>query len=180
MRGFDIFMRVAKRICVADPRVVFLVVGSDRVRYGGDLRRIEERSFKDHILEQDDYDLERILFLGTVSRRALVHIFSLSDLHIYLTVPFVLSWSLLNAMSCECTVLASDTAPVREVIQDGVNGLMCDFFDVDGMTARALDVLRNPDAHRTLGAAARATVCERYGCEVTLPRMVAFYEEIAK
>lgn len=179
MRGFDIFMQMAKCICEDDPRVIFLVVGSDRVCYGGDLRGIEEQSFKDHILKQDDYDLDRILFLGTVSRRSLVQILSLSDLHIYLTAPFVLSWSLLNAMSCECTVLGSNTAPVQEVIQDGENGLLCDFFDVDGLTTRALEVLRDPAAHRMLGAAARATVCQRYSQDVVLPKLVSFYQEVA-
>lgn len=114
-----------------------------------------------------------------VSEQALVRILSRSNLHIYLTAPFVLSWSLLNAMACECVVLGSDTAPVQEVIQDGVNGLLCDFYDVDALTDRALAVLRDPDAYRHLGVAARATVQERYSCDVVLPKLAAFYREIA-
>ena len=81
----------------------------------------------------------------------LVDILSLSDLHVYLTVPFVLSWSLLDALACGCTVLASDTAPVREVIQDGTNGLLADFFDVDGLAEKAVAVLWDPAAYRSLG-----------------------------
>jgi len=71
-------------------------------------------------------------------------------------VPFVLSWSLLDAMACGCTIMASNTEPVREVVTDGHNGLLADFFDVDGLTDRALAVLRDPAAHRTLGHQAAA------------------------
>jgi len=180
MRGFDIFMQVARRLCDADPSVVVLVVGTDRVCYGGDLRHIIEPTFKDHVLKQDDYDLSRIRFLGRVESRRLVQILSRSDLHIYLTVPFVLSWSVLDAMACGCTMLASDTAPVREVIRHDENGLLCDFFDVEGLTATALEVLKDPAAYReSLGRAARRTIEERYSMEVIMPKMVAFYESVA-
>src|SRR5262249_34383619 len=153
MRGFDIFMRAAKKIYTADPRVVFLIVGSDRVAYGGDLKFIADKSFKDFILRQDDFDLQHLLFLGQLKPPDLVQVLSMSDLHIYLTVPFVLSWSLLDALACGCTVLASDTAPVREFIQHGQNGLLQNFFDVDGFAATALHVLRDPEAYRHLGQA---------------------------
>lgn len=179
MRGFDVFMRAAKRIYEAHPDVRIVVVGEDRVAYGGDLRHIEERSFKEHVLSQDDYDLERILFAGRVEPSVLARLLSLSDLHVYLTVPFVLSWSLLDAMACGCTILASDTAPVRELIHDGENGLLCDFFDADRLAARALDVLADPERHRELGRAARRTIEERYSMDVIMPRMLAFYEEVA-
>ncbi len=179
MRGFDIFMRAAKKIYQQYPNVVFLVVGADRVAYGGDLKYIPEQSFKEYVLNQDEYDLDRILFLGNVPPRELVHIFSLSDLHIYLTVPFVLSWSLLGAMACGCTILASDTAPVREVIQHERNGLLCDFFDVDGFAAQALRVLQEPAAFRELGQAAEETIRQKYSLDVTMPQMVSFYHQVA-
>ena len=119
MRGFDVFMKAAKRICDARDDVRFVVVGSDRVAYGGDLRHTGGRSFKEHVLSEDDYDLDRIHFVGNVAPKQLARLLSLSDLHFYLTVPFVLSWSCLNAMACGATMLGSDTAPVREVISDG-------------------------------------------------------------
>ena len=109
MRGFDIFMKTAKRIYQRFPDVVFIVVGSDRICYGGDEKHIRHKTFREHVLAQDDYDLSKFVFTGMVPPRTLVDILSLSDLHIYLTVPFVLSWSLLNALACGCTVLASDT-----------------------------------------------------------------------
>ena len=179
MRGFDIFMQVAKRVCEQFDDVVFLVVGEDRVAYGGDLRRTGGKTFKQWILEQDDYDLERIKFVGRVPPDVLSQVMSVSDLHIYLTVPFVLSWSLLDAMSCGCTILGSDTEPVREVIEDGRTGLLRDFFDVDGLTEAALAVLRDPISYQHLGENARALVEERYAMDVIFPRMRAMFEDVA-
>ncbi len=178
MRGFDIFMRVSKRIYEQYPDVIFLVVGSEHGGYGDQIRQIAESSFKEHVLKEDDYDLERIQFLGPVTPEALAAIFSMSDLHIYLTVPFVLSWSLLDAMACGCTVLASDTAPVREVIRHRENGLLADFFDVEALAATALEVLEDPLEFRALGEAAERTIAERYSLEVILPQMTELYERV--
>lgn len=172
MRGFDIFMQVAGQICKARSDVLFVCVGSDRVAYGGDLNHIAEKSFREHVLAQDDYDLDRFLFTGAVKPTELVNIFSLSDLHIYLTVPFVLSWSLLNALACECTVLASATPPVEEMIQHNSNGLLCDFFDVDGFTKQALCVLDRPEDFGQLGKAGKALIDEKYSLETTLPQLL--------
>ncbi|HSB81614.1 MAG TPA: glycosyltransferase, partial [Candidatus Methylomirabilis sp.] len=171
IRGFDIFVRVANRIAAVMPDVVFVVVGSDRTCYGNDLRHIKAASFREHVLQVEKPDLRRFRFLGTVPVPQLAEILSLSDLHMYLSVPFVLSWSLLNALACECTVLASDTAPVREVIQHEKNGLLGDFFDVEQLAALALDVLRDPLAFRALGAEGRALIEDRYSLDQTLPRL---------
>lgn len=179
MRGFDVFMRVAKRICDERDDVVFLVVGSDRVAYGGDLRFTGGRSFREHVLAQDAYDLERIRFLGNVPPDGLARVLSLGDLHVYLTVPFVLSWSMIDALACGAIVLGSDTAPVREVIRHNENGLLRDFFDVDGLTATALEVLDAPEDYADIREAAIRTVRERYALEVVVPRMLALYERAA-
>jgi len=176
MRGFDVFMKVAKKICDARDDVVFLCVGSDRVCYGGDLNRIDDDSYRAHVLKQDNYDLDRFLFTGRVEPNELVNVFSLSDLHIYLTVPFVLSWSMMNALSCGCTVLGSATPPVKEMIQHGENGLMADFFDVDGLTELALKVLDDPEAHRYMGEAGAKMIRESYSLEKNLPKMLELYE----
>lgn len=176
MRGFDVFMKVAKKICDARDDVVFLCVGSDRVCYGGDLNRIDDDSYRAHVLKQDNYDLDRFIFTGRVEPDELVNVFSLSDLHIYLTVPFVLSWSMMNAMSCGCTVLGSATAPVREMIQHGENGLMADFFDVDGLAELAIKVLGDPEGHRYMGEAAAKMIRDSYSLEKNLPRMLDLYE----
>ena len=171
MRGFDIFVRIANRIAAERSDVLFVVVGSDRVAYGNDLRHIKTKTFREHVLATEKPDRRRFRFLGAVPPEELVAIFSLSDLHVYLTVPFVLSWSLLNALACECVVLASDTPPVREVISHGRNGLMAPFFDVDALATQALRVLERPTDYGPLAAAGRALVEGSYSLDVTLPRL---------
>ncbi len=115
--------------------------------------------------------MSMVVFTGIVPPRTLVEILSLSDLHIYLTVPFVLSWSLLNALACRCTVLASDTAPAREVVRDGSNGLLVDFFDIEGLADKAVAVLKHPVGYRHLGEHGVEMVQERYALDVTLPSL---------
>ena len=179
VRGFDIFMRMAKRISQQMPNVVFLIAGKDETVYGHERYHLGPQTFKQYVLARDNYDLSRFHFLGWVSIEELITLFSLSDLHVYLTVPFVLSWSLVEAMSTECTILASATAPVQEAIDHGVHGLLADFCDVDGLTRHALDVLRDPGRFRHLGAAARARVLERYEMKHCLRQLVQLFEEVA-
>ena len=128
MRGFDVFMKAAKLLCDRRKDVFFVVVGEDRVYYGGDGAVTGQQSFKEWVLSRDEYDLSRFLFTGLLPMTDLAQLFSLSDLHIYLTVPFVLSWSLMNALACGTTVLASDTAPVREMIRHERERTACRFF----------------------------------------------------
>jgi glycosyltransferase involved in cell wall biosynthesis len=174
-RGFDIFLKAARRIYRARPDVLFVVVGEDRVVYGGDAKLIGGESFRDYAMAQDDYDPSKFLFTGAVPPEELARILSLGDAHLYLTVPFVLSWSLFNALACGCTVVASDTGPVREVVAHGRTGLLADFYDVAGLAELTLRVLRDPAGHRDLGRAAEALVAEHYALEVTLPRMLDLY-----
>jgi glycosyltransferase involved in cell wall biosynthesis len=179
MRGFDIFMRAARQLCLRRKDVVFLIAGQDRVCYGGDERTTGGKSFKEWVLARDDYDLSRFVFLGLVPPVELARLLALGDLHIYLTVPFVLSWSLMNALACGATVIASDTAPVREMIEHGKNGLLVDFFDVDGLADAADRVLKAPAEYRGLGATAVERIRAAYGMERCLPRMVALFERAA-
>ena len=175
MRGFDIFMKVAKRICDVRKDVLFVVVGSDHVYYGTDLERCKEKSFREHVMAQDRYDPDRFIFTGQILASQLAELLSLSDLHIYLTLPFVLSWSLMNSLAVGCTVLASDTQPVHEVIQHERNGLLAGFYDVDALTKQALRVLKSPDEFRPLGQAGVRLIDEKYSLAKTLPQMVKLY-----
>jgi glycosyltransferase involved in cell wall biosynthesis len=179
IRGFDIFMKMAKRICQQMDNVVFLIAGKEETCYGHEQYHIGGQSFKQYVLARDDYDLKRFHFLGWLSIEELITMFCLSDLHVYLTVPFVLSWSLVEAMSTECTILGSATPPVQEAIDHGVHGLLADLYDVDGLTGHALEVLRDPARFRHLGAAARARVIERYETKRCLPQLVQLFEEVA-
>ena len=179
MRGFDIFMRVAKRIAAERKDTVFIIVGQDRVCYGNDTTHTGGMTLKEQILAQGGIDPSRFIFPGLLPTSELVNVLSMSDLHIYLTVPFVLSWSLLNALACGCTVLASDTPPVREVITHGENGLLCGFADEDSLVRESLRVLAAPGEFRPLGEAGRALVQQRYSTEVCLPRIAEFFERVA-
>ncbi|HEY8668366.1 MAG TPA: glycosyltransferase [Tepidisphaeraceae bacterium] len=179
MRGFDIFMRCAKRIAEQFPDVIFIVVGSDRVAYGGDEGYLEgKKTFKEWVLAREEFDLSKFAFVGRLEPGELARLLASTDLHIYLTAPFVLSWSMMDAMSCGAVVLGSDTPPVREMIANGENGLLVDFFDVEGMAERAVEVLLNPEAFRRLGEAAEQMIARKYSLDATLPKMVEMYEEV--
>jgi glycosyltransferase involved in cell wall biosynthesis len=176
MRGFDIFMKAANLLCKRRRDVLFFVVGQDRICYGGDKDFTGKLSFKEWVLAQDSYDLSRFVFTGLMTVPALAELLALTDLHIYLTVPFVLSWSLMNALACGATVLASKTAPVAEMIEDGGNGLLVDFFDVEGLAKQASRVLDNPVDFKPLGAAGAEMIRSRYSLDVCLPEMLTLYE----
>jgi glycosyltransferase involved in cell wall biosynthesis len=177
IRGFDVFMKAANIVCRRRSDVHFVVVGDDRIVYGGDAEFTGSRSFKEWVLANGGYDLSRIHFAGTLPPTLLAELFSITDLHVYLTVPFVLSWSLMNALACGATVLASDTAPVREMIRDGVNGLLTDFFDADAMADRMEEVLDRPQDFRHLGQKGAQMIRENYSLEVCLPRMLHLYQD---
>src|SRR3954470_5011111 len=177
MRGFDIFMRAAKLIEKQYPNVVFIIVGTDRIAYGGDESYTGGKSFKEWVLAQDEYDLTKFKFVGRINPIDLGRVLSAGDLHIYLTVPFVLSWSMMDAMSCGAVVLGSATSPVKEMIRDGENGLLADFFSPEEIASKAVRVLQNPDEYRPLGRAAEKMIQEQYSLEAVLPQMLQMYED---
>jgi len=179
MRGFDVFLKVAARICRERSDVLFVVAGNDHTYYGWDPLHTGQASFKAWALDRVKHDPERFLFTGHVLPEDLANILRLSDLHLYLTVPFVLSWSLLNAMACGCVVLASDVPPVREVIDPGVHGLVEPLFDLDRLTETSLRVLSDPAAFQPLGDAARARMEADYSLDVCVPRLKEYFERMA-
>jgi glycosyltransferase involved in cell wall biosynthesis len=180
MRGFDIFMKAAKKLADRRKDVIFLIAGQDRVCYGGDERFTGGKSFKEWVLSQDSYDLSRFQFLGLIPPTELAKLFSVTDVHVYLTVPFVLSWSLVDALACGATVLASDTPPVREMIQPGVNGVLFDFFNPDALAELAHQLLDRKEQYQVLGRQAAALIRQRYSIDVCLPKMVELYEAVRR
>jgi glycosyltransferase involved in cell wall biosynthesis len=177
IRGFDKFMQTAKRIGERRRDVLFVVAGQDQIFYGGDQMTIGGESFKNWTLAQDDYDLSRFAFVGTLPPDQLAELFSISDLHLYWTVPFVLSWSLMNALACGAVVLASATGPVQEMIAHGENGLLADFFDVEGFVEQALAVLDAPREFAYLGQAAAHMIRERYSLEICDELHLQLYQD---
>lgn len=161
-RGFHVFMRALPRILAERPDARVLVLGGEEVSYGrksdhpGGLRAEMEAEVGTRV------DWGRVHFLGRVPYSSFVQVVQLSRCHIYLTMPFVLSWSLLEAMSMQATIVASDVPSVREAISHGETGLLVDFFDPDALAAQVVDVLANPGDHAHLGPAARALAVDRY------------------
>lgn len=182
MRGFDIFLRAAKMITQRYEKVKVIIVGTDRIAYGGDEQYLNGyKTFKDWtIAREQPFDMSNIAFVGRQDPRELSRLMAMSDLHIYLTVPFVLSWSMMDALSCGATVLASNTSPVREMIRDGENGLLADFFNAEEFAEKALKVLENPDEFRPLGRAAEKMIEGKYSLEAVLPQMLTMYEEATR
>jgi len=179
MRGFDQFMKLAQLIAREITDILFIVVGGEEIYYGWDKLHTGQPSFKQWVLSQGNYDLDRFVFLNYVEPPVLADILCLSDLHIYLTVPFVASWSFFDALSCGRVVLASDVAPVLEVLEPDKNGLVAPFFDVDRLCEKALAALKDPAEFLPLGRAARAHMETHYSIDVCVPPLKDYFERMA-
>ena len=164
-RGFHVFMRALPYILRARPNARAVIVGGEDVSYGP--RSPTGRSWKSIYLDEvrDRLPMDRVHFVRRISYPLFVRLLQVSAVHVYLTYPFVLSWSMLEAMSTGAYVIGSRTAPVEEVITDGENGRLVDFFDCDGLAAAAIEALAHPDRLRAVREAARRTVLERYDLE---------------
>ena len=179
VRGFDLFLAVAGRIIRERSDVLFVVAGDERAYYGWDHFHAGGVPFKDWALVRAGVDPSRFVFLGQVPPATLAEVLRRSDLHLYLSVPFVASWSLFNALSTGLVVLGSDVEPVREVIEPGVSGLLAPLFDVDAMAEEALKVLGDPAGFAPLGASGRRLIEERYGLDAAIPPLKSFFERTA-
>ncbi|WP_295578420.1 glycosyltransferase family 4 protein [uncultured Lamprocystis sp.] len=161
-RGFHCFMRALPGILTATPRAQVVVIGGDEVSYGK--KRGDGQTFRQALTAEIGGRAEwgRVHFLGQVPYATYLRVLQVSAAHVYLTYPFVLSWSLLESMAAGCLVVASDTAPVREVVRDGENGLLTDFFDTGRLAERVTECLANQTALAPLRERARQTVVEGY------------------
>lgn len=172
-RGFHQFMRALPLIQKARPDARVLVIGGNETSYGGKSKhpgglRGQMEAEVGHLLDWD-----RLHFIGQVPYNDYRKIIQISSCHIYLTMPFVLSWSLLESMSMEATIVASDVAPVREVMEHGETGLLVDFFDSEALATQVTSVLDRPADYAHLGRAARAHVVENYDfLSVCLPEHI--------
>jgi glycosyltransferase involved in cell wall biosynthesis len=172
-RGFHKFMRALPHILEARPNARALIIGGNEVSYGkasaakGGYRAEMEREVGDRV------DWSRVHFLGKVPYAAYQQIIQVGRCHVYLTVPFVLSWSCMESMSMGATIVASDTAPVREVITHGETGLLVDFHDHEALARQVVEVLARPADFAEIGPAARRLMVEEYDFEtVCLPEHI--------
>lgn len=179
-RGYHRFMRALPRVLKEHPTARVLIIGGDGVSYGaapgqGSWKQI----YLDEVAAQ--IDRERVHFLGRVPYGTFVQALRISRAHVYLSYPFVLSWSLIEAMSLGAPIIASRTAPVAEVVEHGRNGWLVDFFDADALAECILSCLANPAAQLPLRLAARETAVSRYDLQtVCLPAQRALVESLAR
>jgi glycosyltransferase involved in cell wall biosynthesis len=159
-RGFHQFMRAVPQLCARRPKAHIVIVGGDDVSYGA--KAPDGKTWREHMLDEVSVDATRVHFLGRLPYAQYLRLLQVSSAHVYLTVPFVLSWSMLEAMSAGCLVVGSKTAPVQEVIEHGKNGLLVDFFSPDQIAEAVDQVLDHPDRMQAMREAARKTIIERY------------------
>ena len=183
-RGCHTFFRALPKILKERPKANILIVGGNGVSYGpspkggGNWRDIFVAEVRSQI---SDTDWKRVHFLGSLPYDQFIGVLQISSVHIYLTYPFVLSWSLMEAMSAGCTIVASNTAPLKELIQSDVNGRLVDFFQSEGLASQVIALLDDPATRKRLGLAARKTIQEQYDLrQICLPRQMDWVTTLAK
>lgn len=180
-RGFPSFMRSLPAILERRPRAQVLIVGGNETSYGP--RPPAGQTYKAQMLQElgAALDLSRVHFLGKVPYPTFLKILQVSRAHVYLTYPFVLSWSMLEAMAAGCLVVGSNTAPVTEVLRDGENGLVVDFFSPVEIAKRVVAVLEDPAAYALLRKNARRTIVEHYDLKtICLPQQLQLLQQLRK
>jgi glycosyltransferase involved in cell wall biosynthesis len=180
-RGFHVFMRALPRLMRRRKRLQVVVVGGDEVSYGAPPPPMS--SYRAMMLEElgSQLDLDRIHFTGLIDYRSYLSLLQVSSVHVYLTYPFVLSWSFVEAMACGCLVVGSSTPPVLEVLRDGENGITVDFFSHNNLAEQIEAALVQPEKMQRLRSAARATAVEQFDLrKVMLPRWLKLFDELAE
>jgi glycosyltransferase involved in cell wall biosynthesis len=180
-RGFHIFMRAIPEIQRRRPNARIVIVGGEEVSYSPRLPPGE--SYRTRLLRELDgkIDLERVSFLGRIPYGKYLDLLRRSSVHVYLTYPFVLSWSLLEAMACGCVVVGSRTPPVEEVIRHGENGLLVDFFDPGKIAAAVDDALARQAELAPMRQHARDSVVKSYDLKrVCLPAQLRMVEALLR
>jgi glycosyltransferase involved in cell wall biosynthesis len=153
-----------------------VVLGGDGVSYGAKLP--EGKTYREEMLSKVTIDPERVPFMGRIPYNKYMQVLQVSSVHVYLTYPFVLSWSMLEAMAAGCLVVASETPPVTEVIEEGRNGLLVDFFAPKQIADRVDEVFAHKDGMAEIRARARKTVRERYELQRCLQRQLRLINDI--
>ena len=162
LRGYHVFMRALPEILRARPSAQVVIAGGDGNSYSH--APPAGRNWKTHYLDEvvSKLDLSRVHFVGHLAADTYLNLLQVSAAHVYLTYPFVLSWSLLDAMATECEIVASDTAPVREVVEDRRSGVLVAFHDASALASAVADALARRGQAPNHGPAARATIIERF------------------
>ncbi len=171
-RGFPEFMKALEPILKDRPSAHAVIVGEDRVAYGRKLP--EGDSYKKRTLRECDLDWGRVHFTGLLPRNQYRAVLQASTVHSYLTIPFVLSWSMMEAMSAGCAIVASDVAPVRELSDQATGALRLTPLKADEIARSIVDLLRSPETRRRQGQVARAVIENHYAAKALYEEKIAF------
>ncbi len=178
-RGFHTFMRALPTLLRRRKRAQIVIAGGDGVSYGAPPP--PQSTFREMMLLElgDKFDLSRVHFVGMLEYRDYLNLLQVSSVHVYLTYPFVLSWSLIEAMACGCLIVGSSTPPVLEVLRDGINGLTVDFFSPKLIAKKIESALEQADQMRALRSAARMTAVKHFDLKkVILPRWSMLFDDL--
>lgn len=176
-RGFPQFMEAAEILLKKRPNARIVIAGADAVCYG---QKLNEGSYKELMLKKLDLDMDRVHFVGMLPPARYKQLLQISSAHVYLTYPFILSWSVMEAMSTGCRIVASNTSPVQEVIQDNYNGILVDFFNVNQIAEKVEYILDNKEIADKISINARKTIVENYALKDLLLKQVDYILSLLK
>ncbi len=177
-RGYHRFIRALPIIQKYYPNVHIIIVGGEGNSYSKELK--QEKSYKQLFLNEvkDKLDMSKIHFLGKVSYTSYINILQISTVHVYLSYPFFISWSLLEAMSISCRIVAANTKPIKEVLQNKKSGLLVDFFSTEELVSQVINILHKPEKYRLMGREARKHILKKFDFEtVILPQQLQLIDE---
>lgn len=177
-RGYHVFMRALPELLRRRPNARVIITGGDGAGYGP--APPTGQTWRQIFLSEvsDRLDLSRVHFLGNVPFDQFLALLGVSAVHVYLTYPFLLSWSLIEAMAMECAIVASDTPPLHDAIRNGREGLLVPFFDRAALVDAICSLLDDPARRAILGRQARERALAEFSLDVCLPRQIAWVEAL--
>lgn len=177
-RGFETFIKAMEIVQRQRPKAHILIAGGVGEKgYGaGEVGA----SYRKRVLDAASLDQSRLHFMGPLNFDTYLNTLRFSQVHVYLTVPFVLSWSLIEAMSTGCAIVGSRTQPVEELISHGANGLLADFYFPDQIAAHVMTLLDDPKLRQRLGHAGRQLIKDDFSIDVVGPRFVSLINDLKR
>jgi glycosyltransferase involved in cell wall biosynthesis len=170
-------MEAVEKVLKKRPNAQVVIAGQDEVFYGSHLAK---GTYKELMLSKLDLDMKRVHFVGALPFAKYLNLLQISSAHVYLTYPFVMSWSSLDAMAVGCCIIASNNQPVKEFIKDGYNGFLVNFFDIEGLADKICYALDNQDKVQILRQNAIKTIVENYSLKKVLPQHIEFIQSVIK
>ena len=175
-RGFHIFLKAIEKICQQRPHCHVIITGGDEVSYSK--KPPNGMCYRELYLQSVSIPNDRVHFLGKVPYSTHIQLLQLSSIHIYLTYPFVLSWSFIEAMACGCVIIASDTQPVMDVLEPDINGIAVNFFDDEAIAEQVSAILNDPQRKKHLGMAARKKIEQYFQHHFSINHYLAIFQRL--